>query len=209
MEDEEDDRLRRWPVSGGVERERDRVVGSERSGLGPLCGLSGVNMGWLGASVGVVGGVERPEALLVLEKILMLAEGTALEEERKIPLKLRRRGDLGDAVLFEGKGKMLFGVDGHVFGCVGAVWGLGSKEEALPGLAPDADLTGLAEWVARSPLLEELLASDCGKVNAPMSGMLIRRLFLLFGIFLERSLLDSITVLPILAFDTDRTLMIK
>lgn len=117
---EEEERLRRWPVSGGVERERDRVVGSERSersGLGPLCGLSGVNMGWLEACVGVAGGVETPEALLVLEKILMLAEGAAPEEERKMPLKLRRRGDLGDAVWLEGKGKMLFGVDGQdVFG---------------------------------------------------------------------------------------------
>lgn len=134
-------------MSGGVDRERDRVVGSERSGLGPLWGLSGVNMGWLSACVGVAGGVERPEALLVLEKILMLAEG---EDERKIPLKLRRRGDLGDAVWFEGKGKMLFGVDGHVFGCVGTNWGLGSKEEAFPGLPPGADFTGLAEWVPRA-----------------------------------------------------------
>lgn len=32
--------------------------------------------------------------LLVLEKILMLV-GEELDEERKIPLKLRRRGDLG------------------------------------------------------------------------------------------------------------------
>lgn len=148
----EEERLRRWPVSGGVERERDRAVGSERSGLGPLCGLSGVNMGWLGACVGVAGGVERPEALLVLEKIFMLAEGAALEDERKIPLKLRRRGDLGDAVWFEGKGKMLFGVDGHVFGCVGPDWGLERKDEALLGPSPDDDLTGLAEWVPRSPV---------------------------------------------------------
>lgn len=142
---EEEERLRRWPVSGGVERERDRVVGSERSGLGPLCGLSGVNMGWLGACVGVAGGVESPEALLVLEKILMLAEGDALEDERKIPLKLRRRGDLGDAVWFEGKGKMLFCGDGHAFGCTGADWGLGSKKAVELGLPPD--LTGLAEWL--------------------------------------------------------------
>lgn len=147
---EEEDRLRRWPVSGGVERERDRVVGSERSGLGPLCGLSGVNMGWLDACVGVAGGVESPDALLVLEKILMLAEGDAPEDERKIPLKLRRRGDLGDALWFEGKGKMLFGVDGHGLGCVGADRGLGSEEAAELGLPPD--LTGLAEWLSRSPV---------------------------------------------------------
>lgn len=49
-------------MSGGVERERDRVVGSERSGLGPLDWASWVNTGWLDTWVGVVGGVESPEA---------------------------------------------------------------------------------------------------------------------------------------------------
>lgn len=58
--------------------------------------------GWLGACVGVVGGgVESPEALRVLEKSLMLV-GEELDEERKIPLKLRRRGDLGGESLLDG-----------------------------------------------------------------------------------------------------------
>lgn len=89
-------RLRRCPVSGGVESERDRELDSRRSGLGLLGWASGagVNTGWLDDWVGVVGGVERPEAFLVLGKILMPA-GEEMEEERKMPLKLRRWGDLG------------------------------------------------------------------------------------------------------------------
>lgn len=56
-------RLRRCcPVSGGVESERDRGVTSCRSGLGLLCWASWVNTGWLDDCVGVVGGVESPEA---------------------------------------------------------------------------------------------------------------------------------------------------
>lgn len=102
-------------MSGGVESERDRELGSRRSGLGRLAsgrsglgrltsgrsglGLLGwaswVNTGWLDDWVGVGGGVERPEALLVLEKIFMLG-GVELGEERKMPVKLRRRGDLGE-----------------------------------------------------------------------------------------------------------------
>lgn len=87
-------RLRRCPVSGGVERERERELCSGRSGLGPLCWASWVNTGWLDAWVGVWGGVESPEARLVLEKSLMLEEGEP--DDRKIPLKLSRRGDLGE-----------------------------------------------------------------------------------------------------------------
>lgn len=51
-------------------------------------------IGGTGLCVGVVGGVEIPEPFLDLEKSLMLA-GAELDEERKIPLKLSRRGDLG------------------------------------------------------------------------------------------------------------------
>lgn len=87
-------RLRRCPVSGGIDSERDRLVVSTGSALGVIGRTSWVNAGWLDDWVGVGGGVEIPEALLVLEKILMLV-GEELDEERKIPLKLRRRGDLG------------------------------------------------------------------------------------------------------------------
>lgn len=113
----EEERLRRCPVSGGVDRERERVLGSRRSGLGPLCCDSWEKTGWLSTCGGVAGGVECPEALLVLENILMLAEGVALDEERKMPLKLRRRGDLGEEVWWEGYGNI---VRGEVFGCTGA-----------------------------------------------------------------------------------------
>lgn len=81
-------------MSGGVESERDRELVSRHSGLGLAGWASWVNTGWLDDWVGVVGGVESPEALLVLEKIFMLV-GEELDEERKIPVKLRRRGDLG------------------------------------------------------------------------------------------------------------------
>lgn len=50
-------------MSGGVESERDREVGSRRSGLGLVSWASWVNTGWLDDWVGVVGGgVESPEA---------------------------------------------------------------------------------------------------------------------------------------------------
>ena len=49
-------------MSGGVEKERARELVSTRSGLGPLWWASWVNRGWLDAWVGVVGGVENPEA---------------------------------------------------------------------------------------------------------------------------------------------------
>lgn len=78
-----------------MDRERSREVGSRRSGLGPLCCCaSWLNTGWLEAWVGVEGDVDSPEALLVLEKIFMLVD---VELERKMPLKLRRWGDLGEA----------------------------------------------------------------------------------------------------------------
>lgn len=41
--------------------------------------------------------MKSPEALLDLEKSLMLPV-VELDEERKIPLKLRRRGDFGEAL---------------------------------------------------------------------------------------------------------------
>lgn len=83
-------RLKRWPVSGGDERERERRSSTCSAGLGVSIGKTGGT----GLCVGVVGGVESPEPFLDLEKSLMLA-GAELDEERKIPLKLRRRGDLG------------------------------------------------------------------------------------------------------------------
>lgn len=58
----EEERLRRCPVSGGVDRERERVLGSRRSGLGPLCCDSWEKTGWLSTCGGVAGGVECPEA---------------------------------------------------------------------------------------------------------------------------------------------------
>lgn len=55
-------RLRRCPVSGGVDSERDLGVASRCSGLGAHGWASWVNTGWLEDWVGVVGGVESPEA---------------------------------------------------------------------------------------------------------------------------------------------------
>lgn len=82
-------------MSGGVESERDRELGSRRSALGLMGAASWVKTGWLDDWVGVVGAVKSPEALFDLEKILMLPV-VELDEERKIPLKLRRRGDFGE-----------------------------------------------------------------------------------------------------------------
>lgn len=58
---------------------------------------------------------------LDLEKSLMLA-GAELDEERKIPLKLRRWGDLGGESWWDdsGCGKMVLGVPGLVLGHTGA-----------------------------------------------------------------------------------------
>lgn len=50
-------------MSGGVVRERDLELGSKRSGLGLLSWASWVNTGWPDTWVGVVGGVESPEAV--------------------------------------------------------------------------------------------------------------------------------------------------
>lgn len=77
-------------MSGGDERERERRSSRCSVGLGVSIGKTGRT----GLCVGVVGGVESPELFLDLEKSLMLA-GAELDEERKMPLKLRRRGDLG------------------------------------------------------------------------------------------------------------------
>lgn len=49
-------------MSGGVEREWARELGSRRSGLGPIGWTSWLSTGWLDAWVGVEGGVESPEA---------------------------------------------------------------------------------------------------------------------------------------------------
>lgn len=62
---------------------------------------------------------------LDLEKSLMLA-GAELDEERKIPLKLRRRGDLGGESWWEdsGRGKTVLGDPGLVLGQIGAETGV-------------------------------------------------------------------------------------
>lgn len=49
-------------MSGGVDSERERLVASACSALGVLGRASWVNTGWLDDWVGVVGGVESPEA---------------------------------------------------------------------------------------------------------------------------------------------------
>lgn len=50
-------RLKRWPVSGGDERERERRSSTRSTGLG----VSTEKTGGTGLCVGVVGGVESPE----------------------------------------------------------------------------------------------------------------------------------------------------
>lgn len=55
-------RLRRCPVSGGVDSERERLVASTGSALGVLGRTSWVKAGWLGDWVGVGGDAEIPEA---------------------------------------------------------------------------------------------------------------------------------------------------
>lgn len=55
-------RLRRCPVSGGIDSERDRLLASTCSALGVLGRTSWTNAGWLDDWVGVGGGVEIPEA---------------------------------------------------------------------------------------------------------------------------------------------------
>lgn len=55
-------KLRRCPVSGGIDSERDGLVASTGSALGVMGRTSWVNAGWLGDWVGVGGGVEIPEA---------------------------------------------------------------------------------------------------------------------------------------------------
>lgn len=49
-------------MSGGMDSERERLVASACSALGVLGRASWVNTGWLDDWVGVVGGVESPEA---------------------------------------------------------------------------------------------------------------------------------------------------
>lgn len=55
-------------MSGGVDSERDLGVASRCSALGILGWTSWVNTGWLDDWVGVVGGVESPEAAERLKK---------------------------------------------------------------------------------------------------------------------------------------------
>lgn len=147
-------------MSSGVERDRARVLSSVRSGLGPPWEPSWVNTGWLDACVGVLGGVGAPEALLLLEKSLMLPV-VELDAERKMPPRLRRRGDLGDEHWSDEKGKMDLGDPELGLICTGA-----DREcRAAPaGLLLDAPLMGLVERTRRSPvwepLLVELLVSD-------------------------------------------------
>lgn len=92
----------RCPVS----RSRDEVRARTSWPSGSFLGVSGGKGGCLVVWVGVVGGVESPEAFLVRENSLMpmgegeeegvLEEVESLEEVRKIPLKLMRWGDLGE-----------------------------------------------------------------------------------------------------------------
>lgn len=49
-------------MSGGIDSERERLVASACSVLGVFGRASWVNTGWLDDWVGVVGGVESPEA---------------------------------------------------------------------------------------------------------------------------------------------------
>lgn len=49
-------------MSGGIDSERERLAASACSALGVLGRASWVNTGWLDDWVGVVGGVESPEA---------------------------------------------------------------------------------------------------------------------------------------------------
>lgn len=55
-------RLRRCPVSGGIDSERDQLVASTGSTLGVTGRTSWASAGWLGDWAGVGGGVEIPEA---------------------------------------------------------------------------------------------------------------------------------------------------
>lgn len=59
----EEGREGRCPVSGGMDRERDREVASGCSAMGVLGWASWMKAGWLADWVGVVGGVESPEAV--------------------------------------------------------------------------------------------------------------------------------------------------
>lgn len=95
----------------------------------------------------VLGGRCCSSPRLALEKSLMLVDET-LEEERKIPLKLRRWGDLGKEVWWEGKGKMVLGETEVVCECSGADWGHGGR---WTGLISHPALVGLADRIQRSP----------------------------------------------------------
>lgn len=56
-------RVRRCPMSGGVDIEWDRGLASGFAATGVLGWVSWVNTGWLHDWVGVFGGVENPEAV--------------------------------------------------------------------------------------------------------------------------------------------------
>lgn len=70
-------RLRRCPVSGGIDSERDPLVTSTGSTLGVMGRTSWVNAGWLDDWVGVGGDVEIPDAEGgVIEKLKVKKQAT-------------------------------------------------------------------------------------------------------------------------------------
>lgn len=75
-------------------------------------------------------------------------EEESLEEERKIPLKLIRRGDLGGESWWKGYGKMVLGDPGLTLDLAGADIGL---EGRLKGPRVKKPLVGLAEWHVGTP----------------------------------------------------------
>lgn len=75
--------------------------------------------------------------------------GEELEEERKIPVKLRRRGDLGGEFWWEGYGKIVLGDEDELdLAWTGADRGHRGRAGLREGGTP---LIGLAERMRRSP----------------------------------------------------------
>lgn len=201
--------MKRWPVSGGEEKERMRA--SRRSGS--FLYASRGKGGCLLACVGVEAGEQIPEdAFLVREKNLMLTGEVdvevleaedSLEEERKIPLKLIRRGDLGGESWCDGYGKMVLGEPGLTRDRAGADMGL---EGRLKGPLMKKPLVGLAEWHTPSPLRMPSLStlapespSRKGIAKELRSGMLSRSVLFFFEFFFLTSFfLVSVAVLPII-----------
>lgn len=134
----------------------------------------------------------------------MLA-GAELDEERKIPLKLSRRGDLGGESWREdgGRGKMRLGE-------LGLILGNGDATGVHGWLAEDLThelLVGLGEPLLspfRISSLSDLSVSPSIREDAYVlkSGMFNRRDRFFFEDFFAKSFfLESITVLPILSTD--------